>query len=171
MRCRIELSSAVIRPATLLSAGGIGREVGRASLSRAPSRSSKLPKLLRREMSSTNDPKRIHLLGLGNLAKLFAHTIRKAHPTTPITLLFHRESQFEEWDKENKSIGIGGNDGSMDKSSGYDVELVGDVEANAPITNLILATKTFGTVNALMPLKKRLGTDTTILFIQNGMGL
>jgi hypothetical protein len=123
-----------------------------------------------RNMSSTDDSNRIHILGLGNLAKLFAHTIKKAHPSTPITLLFHRESQIGEWDQSNRSIEIGSNDGTKDRTDGYDIELVGDAQAEGAIRNLILATKTYGTANALMPLKKRLGSSTTILFLQNGMG-
>lgn len=42
---------------------------------------------------------------------------------------------------------------------------------NTPIHNLIVATKTIRTIPALMALKHRISRDTTICFLQNGMGV
>ncbi|KAF2137351.1 uncharacterized protein K452DRAFT_291730 [Aplosporella prunicola CBS 121167] len=42
---------------------------------------------------------------------------------------------------------------------------------NEPIRQLVVATKTIHTVGALKPLQSRLTPETTILFMQNGMGI
>ena len=59
--------------------------------------------------------------------------------------------------------------GVSDHQSGYDCEDVG--KGKGEIRNLILATKTYGTVDALKPLRERLGKGSTLLFLQNGIGM
>jgi len=110
----------------------------------------------------------IHILGLGNLAKFLAHSLRKQHPTLPITLLFHRTSLTEEWERAGKSIEVV-RKGVSDHQSGFDCEDVG--KGTGEIRNLILTTKTYGTVGALKPLRGRLGKGSTLLFVQNGIGM
>jgi 2-dehydropantoate 2-reductase len=114
---------------------------------------------------------RVHILGLGNLGKFFAHSLAKSNPNTPITLLFHRPTLAAEWEEAGRRIEIVTN-GVSDRQTGFNVEMIGGAEAKEPgaIRNLIVATKTYATAPALMPLKQRMSSDTTLLFLQNGMG-
>lgn len=110
----------------------------------------------------------IHILGLGNLGKLLAHSLRKSHPEIPITLLFHRPSLAEDWERAGRCIEIVRN-GQPDRQGGFLWE--GVWKEKGQIQNLILATKTYSTVQALRPLKDRLGSESTVLFLQNGIGM
>jgi 2-dehydropantoate 2-reductase len=110
--------------------------------------------------------KSIHILGLGNLGKLVAHSLRKSHPEKQISLLFHRESLVEEWNRSGRNIQIERN-GESDCRDRFGEE---STKKGGDIHNLVVATKTYLTVQALLPLKERLRSDSTILFVQNGMG-
>jgi 2-dehydropantoate 2-reductase len=116
----------------------------------------------------------VHILGIGNLGKFLAHSLRKYHPTAPITLLFHRRSLAEEWEQAGQCIGIERN-GVMDRVGGFDVEFidsnVGKTTVSGEIENLIVATKTHKTVEALRSLEGRVGRSSTLLFLQNGIGI
>lgn len=113
-------------------------------------------------------PPPIHILGIGNLGKLLAHSLRKQHPTAPITLLFHRRSLADEWEKAERSIGIERN-GVSERVGGFGVEFVEDGNGGG-IENLIVATKTYKTVDALRGLGRRVDRRSTLLFTQNGIG-
>lgn len=113
-------------------------------------------------------PPSVHVLGIGNLGKLLAHSLRRHHPEIPITLLFHRPSLVEEWEKAGKCIEITRN-GEADRQAGFIYETLPD--GKGEIQNLIVATKTHSTVQALQSLKGRLGANTTLLFTQNGIGI
>ncbi|KAH9879855.1 hypothetical protein J1614_001879 [Plenodomus biglobosus] len=109
----------------------------------------------------------VHILGLGNLGKLLAHSLRKQHPELPITLLFHRPSLLDEWNRAGKCIEIvrGGN---SDRQNGFTHEDVS--HSGSLIRQLIVATKTHATVRALQSIKERLNSSSTLLFLQNGIG-
>lgn len=112
-------------------------------------------------------PLQIHVLGIGNLGKLLAHSLRKRHPELSITLLFHRPTLAEEWEQAGQCIEIV-RYGLPDKQGGFLVETTS--QKAAEITNLIVATKTHSTVQALRPIRERLGLASTLLFLQNGIG-
>ncbi|KAL3425349.1 putative 2-dehydropantoate 2-reductase [Phlyctema vagabunda] len=118
---------------------------------------------------------RVHVLGMGNLGLLFAHSLYWQTPEKrpPITLLLHRPGLLHDW---NGTISIApgySHGGTAASRDGYDVELLekhaGDGGGNN-IKNLILTTKTINTVSALTSIKHRLTPQSTILFAQNGMG-
>ncbi|KAE9369414.1 2-dehydropantoate 2-reductase [Stipitochalara longipes BDJ] len=110
----------------------------------------------------------IHVLGLGNLGRLFAHELA-IQPSPPlITLLLHRQSLFGEWETVGKKIEIT-TDGVVSTSSNYDIELVSQGQ-HGVIENLIVATKALNTTKALLSIKHRLTSNSTVLFTQNGMG-
>jgi 2-dehydropantoate 2-reductase len=109
----------------------------------------------------------IHILGIGNLGKLVAHSLRKSHPDTPITLLFHRPSLIEEWNKAGQCIEVVRN-GVPDRQSDFSYEVVSKEQST--IRNLVVATKAYATVQALKPLRDRLAPLSTLLFLQNGIG-
>ncbi|KAH8839035.1 hypothetical protein MCOR02_002470 [Pyricularia oryzae] len=108
----------------------------------------------------------IYILGLGNLGKYVAHALKKQSSRTHVTLLLHRESLLEEWQRCGQTIDCV-RDGASDKLSGYSTDLL---SGSSPINNLIVTTKTYKTVQALAPIRHRLGPESSILFLQNGMG-
>ncbi|KAK3991435.1 putative 2-dehydropantoate 2-reductase [Cladorrhinum sp. PSN332] len=120
-------------------------------------------------MDNTNT---IHIVGLGNVGKYVAHSLRKFNPDIRVSLLFHKpEPMLESWRKEGGGITLV-KDGEPDFQSGFDIlELYrGKKSRGLPIRNLIVATKGNSTVLALKPIKDRLNHETNILFLQNGMG-
>ncbi|KAH9214951.1 ketopantoate reductase PanE/ApbA C terminal-domain-containing protein [Leptodontidium sp. 2 PMI_412] len=142
---------------------------------------------------------KIHILGLGNLGRLFAHALATSPHPPPITILFHRSSLQEDWENAGRRIEITSKDlTSSSSSSNYSVEVVDPNINNSTntstsnhnlvqdentqekeqksdpdgdlIENLIITTKTLYTVRALTPLAHRLNKNSTLLFAQNGMG-
>lgn len=113
-------------------------------------------------------PGRIHVLGLGNLGRLFAHELALQPKPPAITLLLHRQGLLDEWEAAGEKIEIT-TDGVVSSSSNYDVELVTQAQEGV-IENLIVATKTLNTVKALSSVRHRLTCNSTVLFTQNGMG-
>jgi 2-dehydropantoate 2-reductase len=121
-----------------------------------------------RTMSTSFASSQIHVLGLGNLGRLFAHELAIQPNPPPITLLLHRESLLDEWEKAGKKIEIT-TDGVISSSLNHDVELVSQ-RREGTIENLVVATKTTNTVKALSSVQHRLTNNSTVLFTQNGMG-
>jgi len=112
----------------------------------------------------------IHVLGLGNLGLLFAHSLAKISPKSPpITLLFHRDSLLRDWELAGQKIEITTNN-ITSVSTGYQVEAITSNISNSPIENLILTTKSLRSKQAIESIKSRLSSQSTILFCQNGMG-
>jgi 2-dehydropantoate 2-reductase len=109
----------------------------------------------------------IYILGIGNLGKLMAHSIRKYHPSTPITLLFHRAGLVDDWNRARQKIDIV-NNGQSDPQGDFDYEV--QLDLGDEIQNLVVATKTHSTLRALNPLRHRLSSLSTLLFLQNGIG-
>ena len=99
---------------------------------------------------------RIHILGVGNIGRLFAHALAKEKDPPPITLLLHRASLLEEWGKVGRRIEIT-TDGVPDRSEGYDAQVIPSTEQGRRdegiIKNLIVPTKTIHTVSALSSIK------------------
>lgn len=117
--------------------------------------------------SSAQSP--IYILGLGNLGKLVAHALASSHPTPPqVTLLLHRPELAAQWDKAGYIDVV--TKGVSDPRGGFQIEeTLGD--ESGIIRHLIVATKTYATVPALKPLRHRLSDKSTMLFLQNGMGM
>ena len=116
---------------------------------------------------------RIYFLGLGAVGKLIAHAFTDMPEPPPMTLIFHRKSAQAEFGRNGGVIEYI-KDGRSDLHRGYDTDLSFPVEPEdqrPPIVNLIVATKAPKTVAALMSIKHRLLPDSTIVLLQNGMGL
>jgi 2-dehydropantoate 2-reductase len=115
---------------------------------------------------------RVHILGIGNIGRLFAHGLAVEDVPPHITLLLHRAGLAESWDMGGRAIEII-TDGISSKSSGYEVEVIGDSNRckGEVIDNLIVATKATNTTAAILAIRSRLGSSSTILFTQNGMGI
>lgn len=117
----------------------------------------------------------IHILGLGNLGKLVAHSLATKSKPPPITLLFHRPNVYNIAKAEGPKIKIY-HDGAWHGDGHYDAELISEhFHESSPdtkdISNLIVTTKSHTTAKALDAVKHRLTPMSTILFIHNGMGV
>ena len=122
-----------------------------------------------------DDDQRVYILGIGNLGKLFAHSL--AQNKLPVTLLLHRKGLLKEWKEAGRNIQIM-RDGIWNKQFQLDVELIataadddiGIESRGDPIKNVIVTTKAPRTAAALAQIKHRLDQGSSILFTQNGMG-
>ncbi|CAL3971876.1 unnamed protein product [Diplocarpon coronariae] len=118
-------------------------------------------------------PPPIHILGLGNLGRLFAHALATQANAPPIVLLFHRSSMLAEWDAANREIQIT-TSCTCSASSNYEVEVIRSPHdpgaKTSPIRNLIVTTKATHTLSALRPLAHRLDAQSSLLLAQNGLG-
>ncbi|KAF2214237.1 hypothetical protein CERZMDRAFT_37464 [Cercospora zeae-maydis SCOH1-5] len=134
-------------------------------------------------------PRRIHIIGTGSIGKLVAHALRGIPDPPPVTLLFHRYNLLRAWERSDKVVTVQDGDFTVPRN-GFDVELGPMVRrqygqvlkpgspdpgeyavSNEPIHSLIVCTKTTRTLNALAGVKSRISKDTTICFLQNGMGM
>ena len=127
----------------------------------------------------------IHILGVGSIGKFLAHGLAtKPNPPT-LSLIFHRANLIDSWKEEGQSVELISEHGTS-RSSGYNIEVLSkpSVEAHSAqtdrtvfpdaqglITNLIVATKTTRTIQALEGVRNRITPETTILFAQNGIGI
>lgn len=134
-------------------------------------------------------PRRIHMLGVGSIGKLVAHSLRHDANPPPVSLIFHKPRLLAEWNKGSQEIVLE-TDGYRIPRSGYDVELaipprrshgqiMPDTAAEEeesengpqePISNLIVTAKAPVTISALQSVKHRLRPESTICLLQNGMG-
>ena len=126
--------------------------------------------------SSAADPAEpIHILGIGNIGNLIAHSLARISPVPPVILLLHRPGLLSGWEEAGRCIDVT-TDSSLDKQRGFITEMVSKDNSNANATggiikNLVVTTKTHATSAAIQPLKHRLNNESTILFLQNGMGM
>jgi len=122
--------------------------------------------------------RRIYILGNGNVGKLVAHSLARIPNRPPITFLFHHQRIMTQWYKGGKSIEIIQH-GTAERSSGFDVELTSPHDPAAPshlqiqdtIYSLVVSVKAHATVEALSTIAHRLGRESTVLFVNDGMGI
>lgn len=121
----------------------------------------------------------IHVLGLGAVGKFMAHSLRELPRPPPVSLLFHKRRYMYAWREEGERIELH-RDGHTHLTRGYAVECVdGETqykqalrnETPTPIDSLILATKSLQTAESLRAIAHRLHPQSTIVFLQNGMGV
>jgi 2-dehydropantoate 2-reductase len=131
----------------------------------------------------------VHIIGLGNVGKLIAHSLRADNNPPPVTLLLHRPALLSAWTKSDQNIVLESH-GHRVPRSGFDVELVvpptrshgvfddhqheddhAPSEEQQPIDNLIVTTKSPFALSALEAVKHRLRPESTVCFMQNGMGV
>ncbi|MCJ1248618.1 hypothetical protein MMC30_005836 [Trapelia coarctata] len=125
-----------------------------------------------------NVSRRIYMLGLGKVGKFVAHSLAGIPNRPPITLLFHNQSLFRIWDRHGRAMELQQH-GTSEKREGFDVSLAESAEHEAQlgreegetIYNLIVSVKGHATVAALSTITHRLTSESTILFLQNGMGI
>lgn len=144
--------------------------------------------------------RRIYILGAGCLGKLVAHAIAGIPNRPPVTLLVRSIAMLRFWGKSDQSIEVV-TGGVAEKRFGYDVELLPHSKAEPPhileeesnedsssspgnagsnnnhaadsaiIHHVIISVKAPHTILALSMIAHRLTRDSTILFLQNGVGM
>lgn len=140
--------------------------------------------------------RRIHILGAGSIGLLVANALKQLPNSPPITLLIHRQEQWQTFKKVRKSVRLATKDRDVeDIQTGFDADVLssdGVWEYNPyeneykPVNEvtsaekmesgenfiytLIVTVKALGTVRALQSVKHRVGAATTVLFMQNGLG-
>ncbi|KAH0545447.1 hypothetical protein FGG08_000448, partial [Glutinoglossum americanum] len=126
--------------------------------------------------SSSKSAKRIYILGVGNVGKLFAQSLADIPDRPLITLLFHRPELASIWKEKGETIELVTN-GISKKQGGYEIEVLKTQPDGSHqgikdmIDCLITTTKAIHVVSALSAIKARLSRDSAILFTQNGMGI
>lgn len=74
------------------------------------------------QQQPNHSSERIHILGLGSIGKLIAHSLRGIPQSPPVTLLTHRRGLYGEWTNGSKEI-ILEQDGRRQAERGFDMEL------------------------------------------------
>ncbi|KAI2630552.1 ketoisovalerate reductase [Xylaria nigripes] len=125
----------------------------------------------------TLERRRIYILGVGNIGRLYAMCLSKLANPPPITLVVHRKELLEHW-AADPGIELT-RDGKSHKSAGFDVEWWTDSPPSAShdveiaggrsISNLIVATKSSIALPQIDNLRRYLDSDSTVCFTQNGI--
>ena len=123
-----------------------------------------------------------HVLGLGPVGCLLAHNLRRILPSTHSISLIHKIRLNEPALLEKGSIRVD-TFGAVTASEGFLLEEFEDTKQRPQqqdenraqdlkqINSLFVAVKAHHTVNALKTLSSRLSANSTIVLMQNGMGL
>lgn len=123
----------------------------------------------------------IHIIGAGRLGKYVAHSVASLPFAPPVTLILHTGSLMKRWHDEGRAIKILRH-GRLYIQDQVRVEFAGapgrgfrNFQAKEPassvIKNLIVTTDGFQTLPALTAIRDRLQSSSTILFLQDGMGI
>ncbi|KAI1448482.1 6-phosphogluconate dehydrogenase C-terminal domain-like protein [Annulohypoxylon stygium] len=136
------------------------------------------------------EKRRIYILGVGNIGRLYAACLAKSPKTPPITLVVHRRDLLEYW-RDKPGIQILGEGWTGELDRGFDIEWWTDVKPDfgpvkepggspieesgegsgesAGIRSLIVATKAADAMPQVDRLRRYLGPQTEVAFAQNGM--
>jgi 2-dehydropantoate 2-reductase len=140
------------------------------------------------------DVRRIHVLGMGSIGLLVAHSLMRLEQSRPISLLLHRAELVDNFRLNRTTRLLNKHTDEVDVQSGYSFESLesesqegvpnwrrflaqksqhpeeGPVTEERPIHSLIVACKAPATVSAIHSVKHRITRETTICLMQNGMG-
>ncbi|KAI1801897.1 6-phosphogluconate dehydrogenase C-terminal domain-like protein [Daldinia bambusicola] len=142
------------------------------------------------ENNPDDESRRIYILGVGNIGRLYAIFLAKSDGTRqrpPITLVVHRRELLEQW-KAHPGVelvrGSDDNDGGrrvVERNPAFRVEWWTDAQpAHGParepgpgmggvVRNLIVATKAPDAMPQVDRVRRYLGGASTVAFAQNGM--
>ncbi|KAI5457826.1 ketopantoate reductase PanE/ApbA C terminal-domain-containing protein [Mariannaea sp. PMI_226] len=121
--------------------------------------------------------RRIFVLGLGNLGRLFATCLAKSPDYPPITLVVHREDLLKQW-----AGGVGIEilrSGILEANKNFEIEWwtdsqpdigpVHEVLGGRKLKNLIISTKATVALPQVERLRGYLDQKSTVVFVQNGI--
>ncbi|KAI8882465.1 2-dehydropantoate 2-reductase [Backusella circina FSU 941] len=110
---------------------------------------------------------RVHILGTGAIG-CHIGSMLKMH-NNKVTLMLRSEEHLQDFKKRQSTITYRTKDKHM-PVEGFDaVSTLNSIQD--PIDTLVVSTKSHYTVNALAPLVSRLTSNSTVLLLQNGMGV
>ncbi|KAI2615498.1 6-phosphogluconate dehydrogenase C-terminal domain-like protein [Hypoxylon sp. NC1633] len=136
-----------------------------------------------------DEQRRIYILGIGNIGRLYASFLAKNTPRPPVTLVVHRRALLEHW-AAHPGIEMAVRDGSPERNADFDIEwwtdakpsrgpvrepgaaagADADAEGLRPrIRNLVVATKAADAMPLVDGLRAYLGQGSAVAFAQNGM--
>ncbi|KAI1463310.1 6-phosphogluconate dehydrogenase C-terminal domain-like protein [Daldinia caldariorum] len=140
--------------------------------------------------TSDDERRRIYILGVGNIGRLYAIFLAKNNdaqpppsPPPPITLVVHRRELLEQW-KAHPGIELvrRGDDGKrevVERNPTFRVEWWTDAQpthgpvrepgSGSGVRNLIVATKAPDAIPQVDRVRRYLGGASTVAFAQNGM--
>lgn len=131
----------------------------------------------RRAPKHSDLERRVFVLGVGNLGRLYAACLAQLSNPPPITLVVHRRSLLEHW-ASNPGICITRH-GTLERLSNFDIEWwteekpsvgpVREIADGGRISNLIVATKAPDAVPQADSLRRYLDASSTVVFVQNGV--
>ena len=121
----------------------------------------------------------LHILGIGSIGTLVAHSLRRALPTTHSISLIHKSPKQQLLFLEKGSISLERAGVVSDSTSPFIHEIAeydGAKEKETspittPIESVIVSLKAQYTLNAIRKLAPRLNSSSTIVLLQNGMGM
>lgn len=144
--------------------------------------------------------RRVHVLGLGSIGTLVAHSLKCLPNPPPVTLMLHRPEMHEKFKQNGRLIRLINKQSEVnDEQTGYDLDLLQAAEDGQPywkfephaafghpenpiepaetlpseeifISTLVAAVKGPATVSAMRSIKHRVDSRSTICFMQNGLG-
>lgn len=124
--------------------------------------------------------KRVYILGIGNLGRMYANYLAAGPNAPPITLVVHRKELLSQW-IESKGIEIVHKDGSVLCNKNFDIEFwtesppeegsgpVREVADGGKIHNLFITTKASAALPQVDRLRRYLDGRSTVSFAQNGV--
>lgn len=148
-----------------------------ANLSGALLKTSRQTKEERGPVDDELERRRIYVLGMGNIGRLFASSLAKQTHRPPITLVVHRKELLEHWlsDPGIELTRLG----KSEKLTEFDIEwwtdqapVSGPVRQPAlggRISNLIICTKAPDCMPQVDRLRGYLGDTSSVAFVHNGM--
>lgn len=135
------------------------------------------PSKMRAGGRDEDDRRRIYILGVGNIGRLYAMSLSKLANSPPITLVVHRRELLEHW-AADPGIELT-RDGLTYRNTNFDIEWWTDtaplegpaveVAAGRNIGNLIIATKASDAMPQVDRVRRYLGSHSTVAFAQNGI--
>jgi len=124
---------------------------------------------------------RYHVLGVGSIGSLLSHHLRRVLPSSHSVTLLHKNTHYAKNALQKDTICVE-RSGVMSRSSGFLSETSDGYivkgshssnvkEAEEDIESLFVTTKAYSTVPAVRSLASRLSPNSTIVLLQNGLGI
>ena len=112
---------------------------------------------------------RFHILGTGAIGGHIASVLR---PRMPVTLLLRSNNAVHDFEQRYRNtITYTRSDKGPSEIVGFDAESLNGNNNNNPIETLVVATKAQHAIDAVRSVQQRLTPTSTLVLLQNGMGL
>ncbi|RPA75946.1 hypothetical protein BJ508DRAFT_379757 [Ascobolus immersus RN42] len=127
--------------------------------------------------STTTERPEVHIIGLGNVTKLIAHSLMTSSPNPPnVTVVFRDMDRFQSFAKAGHKITLSRKndvDSTTEElvAEGFKGASPDKLKANhIRVQTLIVGTKAYDALSAVRDIVFRLDAESEVIFVQNGMG-